>query len=152
MPKGQIALEPMVVQSAYGPIGLPAHQAVYPGIIATDGKSLNAGNDYVIRMSKDQMPPAEAFWSVTLYDSKNGFFIPNERKKYSVGENAGLKLDENGGIEIHVAVEQPEGIPEENWLPIERGDEALDIVMRLYAPDVEKMKLWQAPKAEKISK
>ena len=152
MPKGQIALEPMVVQSAYGPIGLPAHQAVYPGIIATDGKPLNAGNDYVIRMSKDQMPPAEAFWSVTLYDSKNGFFIPNERKKYSVGENAGLKLDENGGIEIHVAAEQPEGIPEENWLPIVRGDEALDIVMRLYAPDVEKMKLWQAPKAEKISK
>ena len=61
-------------------------------------------------------------------------------------------FDENGGIEIHVAAEQPEGIPEENWLPIVRGDEALDIVMRLYAPDVEKMKLWQAPKAEKISK
>jgi hypothetical protein len=151
MPKGQIELEPMVVQSAYGPIGLPAHQAVYPGIISADGKPLNAGNDYVIRMSQDQMPPAEAFWSVTLYDSKNGFFIPNERKKYSVGENAGFKLDENGGIEIHVAAEQPEGVPEENWLPIARGDEALDIVMRLYAPDLEKMKTWTPPKAEKVN-
>jgi hypothetical protein len=149
-PKGQIALEPMVVQSAYGPIGLPAHQAVYPGIISADGEPINASKDYVIRMSKDQMPPAGAFWSVTLYDSKNGFLIPNDRKKYSVGENAGFKLDENGGIEIHIAAEKPEGVPEENWLPIVRSDEALDIVMRLYAPDVEKMKTWTAPKAEII--
>ena len=149
-PKGQVALEPMVVQSAYGPIGLPADQAVYPGIIAADGQPLNASKDYVVRMSKEQMPPAKAFWSVTLYDSKNGFLIPNERKKYSVGENAGFKLDENGGIEIHIAADQPEGVPEENWLPIVRGDEALDVVMRLYAPDLEKMKTWTPPKAEMV--
>ena len=149
-PKGQVALEPMVVQSAYGPIGLPADQAVYPGIIAADGQPLNASKDYVVRMSKEQMPPAKAFWSVTLYDSKNGFLIPNERKKYSVGENAGYKLDENGGIEIHIAADQPEGVPEENWLPIVRGDEALDVVMRLYAPDLEKMKTWTPPKAEMV--
>lgn len=149
LPKGQMTIERMVLQSAYGPIGLPAHQAVYPGIVSTDGQPLNAQHDYVIRMSKDQMPPAKAFWSVTLYDSKNGFLIPNERKKYSVGENAGYKLDENGGIEIHVAAEQPEGVPDENWLPIVRGDEALDIVMRLYAPDLEKMKTWTPPKAER---
>lgn len=29
-------------------------------------------------------------------------------------------------------------------------DEALDIVMRICAPDVEKMKTWTAPKAEKL--
>ena len=61
----------------------------------------------------------------TLYDNKNGFFIPNERKKYSVGENAGMKLERDGGIEIHVAAEKPEGVPEENWLPINRGDEGI---------------------------
>ena len=86
----------------------------------------------------------------TLYDAKNGFFIPNEQKKYSVGENAGFKLDEDGGIEIHIAAEQPQGVPRENWLPINRKDEALDIVMRIYDPDLEKMKSWQAPKAEKL--
>ena len=148
LPKGEMTLEPMVVQSAYGPIGLPAHQAVYPGIGTADGKPLNAQHDYVIRMSKEEMPPSTAFWSVTLYDAKNGFFIPNDHKKYSVGENAGFKLDDHGGIEIHIAAEKPEGVPEENWLPINRGDEALDLVMRIYAPDVEKMKTWTAPKAE----
>jgi hypothetical protein len=150
LPKGEMTLEPMVIQSAYGPIGLPAHQAVYPGVASADGEPLNAKYDYVIRIPKEKMPPSTAFWSVTLYDAKNGFFIPNDRKKYSVGENAGMKLADDGGIEIHVAAEQPEGVPEENWLPINRGDEALDIVLRIYAPDVEKMKTWEPPKAERV--
>ncbi len=110
---------------------------------------MNARNDYVIRMVKDKMPPATAFWSMTVYDSQNGFFIPNDRKKYSVGENAGMKLDKDGGIEIHIAAEQPH-VPEENWLPINRQDEDLDVVMRIYAPDLEKMKTWQVPKAEMV--
>ena len=110
-PKGQMKLAPMVVQSAYGPIGLPADQAVYPGIITTDDRPMNAQSDYVIRMSRYEMPPAKAFWSVTLYDSENGYFLPNDRRKYSIGENSGFKLDDEGGIEIHIAVEQPVGVP-----------------------------------------
>ena len=140
----------MWVQSAYGPIGLPAHQAIYPGIATTDGKPMNAQHDYNIRMSKDEIPPAKAFWSVTLYDAKNGFFIPNDRKKYSVGENAGFKLDEGDGIEIHIAAEKPDGVPEENWLPIDRKDEGLDVVMRIYAPDLEKVQTWKVPQAKRV--
>jgi len=94
---------------------------------------------------------AKAFWSVTLYDSKNGWFIPNDRRKDSVGENAGFELDEDGGIEIHIAAERPDGVPEENWLPIIRRDEALDLVMRIYAPDLERLKIWTAPTAEKLT-
>lgn len=150
LPKGKMKLEPMYMQSAVGPIGLPAHQAVYPPVTTVDGKPMNAQHDYVIRMKKDEMPPAKAFWSVTLYDLKNGFFIPNDRKKYSVGENAGMKLNKDGGIEIYIAAEKPKDVPEENWLPINRKDEALDMVMRIYAPDLEKMKTWKAPKAEKV--
>jgi hypothetical protein len=101
-------------------------------------------------MTKEQLPPAEAFWSVTLYDYKNGFFIPNDRKKYSVGENGGMKLNAEGGIEIYVAAEKPEGVPEENWLPINRKDEDLSVNLRIYVPDLEKMKTWQAPKAEML--
>ena len=150
-PKGQMTIDAMVAQSVIGPIGVPAHQAVYPPVTTSDGMPMNAINDYVIRMSQDELPPARAFWSVTLYDSENGFFIPNERKKYSVGENAGMKLNRNGGIEIYIAAEKPKGVPEENWLPINRGDEALDVIMRIYGPDLEKMKSWTAPKAEKLA-
>jgi hypothetical protein len=150
LPKGEMTLKPMVVQSAYGPIGLPAHQAVYPGIGTANGEAMNALYDYVIRMTADELPPATAFWSVTLYDTENGFFIPNDRKKYSVGENAGFKLDDDEGIEIYIAAEQPSGVPDENWLPINRGDEALDLVMRIYAPDLDRLNAWTVPKAERL--
>ena len=148
--KGQMPLDLLVFQSVLGPIGMPATEAVYPGVLTTDGEPINAMNDYVVRMTADELPPTEVFWSVTLYDLNNGFFIPNDRKKYSVGENAGMKLDEDGGIAIYVAAEKPEGVPEENWLPINRKDEVMDLVLRIYVPDLEKMKTWKAPKAEML--
>jgi len=146
--KGQIPLHLLVLQSVLGPIGLPATEAVYPPVTTIDDQPINAQNDYVIRMSKDEMPPAKAFWSLTLYDSANGFFIPNDRKRYSVGENAGMKLNADGGIDIYVAAEKPEGVPEENWLPINRKDENLDIILRIYMPDLEKFKTYKTPHAE----
>ena len=62
-----------------------------------------------------------------------------------------MKLYEDGGIEIHIAAEKPEGVPEENWLPIERKDLDLSPQLRVYVPDLEKMETWEAPKAEKVS-
>jgi len=149
-PKGVTDLETVITVSIIGPIGLPMEEAMYPNITSADGAPLNAMNDYVVKMTKDQLPPDQAFWSVTLYDKANGFFIPNDQKKYSVGENAGFKLNEDGGIEIYVAAEKPDGVPEENWLPLNRKDEEIDLILRIYVPDMEKMKTWKAPLAEKI--
>jgi len=149
-PKGRTDLEAVLAVSILGPIGIPQEEAVYPQVATTDGRQMNAMNDYVIRMSRDELPPAGAFWSLTLYDLDEGFFIPNDRKKYSVGENAGMKLNKDGGIEIYIAAEKPDGVPEENWLPIERKDLNLSPQMRVYVPDLEKMKVWKAPKAEKL--
>jgi hypothetical protein len=131
LPKGQMTLDKLLTQSVVGPIGVPASEALYPPIVTADGTPMNAMHDYVIRMSSEELPPAQAFWSITLYDTKNGFFIPNERKKYSVGENAGMKLNDQGGIEVNIAAEKPEGVPEENWLPINRKDEDIGSIMRI---------------------
>ena len=150
LPKGEMNFDAMVTQSAVGPIGLPATQAVYPGIGTASGEPLNAMNDYVIKMTRDELPPADAFWSVTLYDTENGFFIPNDRFKYIVGQNGGMQLNEDGGIEIYIAAEKPAGVPEDNWLPINREDIGLDMIMRIYAPRVDDLKNWSAPKAEKL--
>ena len=148
--KGKITQKLLLMQSVIGPIGLPATEAVYPPVATKDGQPMNEQHDYVIRMTKDQLPPAKAFWSMTLYDSANGFFIPNDRKKYSVGENGGMKLNADGGIDVYVAAEKPKSVPDENWLPINRKDENLDVILRIYMPDLEKFKTWTAPKAEKI--
>jgi len=149
-PKGASDLRTILAVSIIGPIGQPQEEALYPALISQDGQPINAMHDYVIRMSPDELPPALAFWSLTLYDMANGFFIPNDQKKYSIGENAGMKLDEDGGIAIYIAAEQPEGVPEENWLPINRDDIELSGVFRIYVPDLEKMKAWSPPKAEKL--
>jgi hypothetical protein len=149
--KGKITQNLLLRQSVIGPIGLPATEAIYPPVANKDGQPMNAQHDYVIRMTKDQLPPSKAFWSMTLYDSANGFFIPNDRKKYSVGENGGMKLNADGGIEVYVAAEKPESVPEENWLPINRKDENLDVILRIYMPDLDKYKTWTPPKAEKLN-
>jgi hypothetical protein len=57
MPKGQIYLETQVVQSVAGPIGLQAYQAIYVPVATKDGQVMNAQNDYVLRMSKHELPP-----------------------------------------------------------------------------------------------
>ena len=66
--------------------------------------------------------------------------------------NGGMKLNASGGIEIYVAAKQPDGVPAENWLPITREDLGIDLIMRVYVPDLEKMKTWKTPKAELVTK
>ncbi|UCF42087.1 MAG: DUF1214 domain-containing protein [Gemmatimonadota bacterium] len=149
-PKGRTDLETVLRVSVIGPIGVPREEAVYPAVGTLGGEQMNAMHDYVIRMTRDELPPAGAFWSLTLYDLDQGFFIPNDRRKYSVGENAGMELNANGGIEIYVAAEQPAGVPAENWLPIERRDQDLNLILRIYEPDLEKMKTWTPPRAERM--
>ena len=133
------------------PFAVCGEEDLSPSGASARAVGLNATVPYVISMTKDEMPPFTAFWSATLYDSEHGFFIPNKQKKYSVGQNAGLKLDASGGIEIHIAVEQPHGVPAENWLPITRTDLELDVIMHIYVPDLEKMKTWKAPEVEMLS-
>jgi len=54
-----------------------------------------------------------------------------------------------GGIEIHIAAEQPTDVQAENWLPITREDVGIDVIMRVYVPDLTK-KIWKTPKAELV--
>ena len=68
------------------------------GFLDADGDPFDDAKTYKVTLPKDI--PAEAFWSLTLYDAKEGFFIPNKEKKYSVGANAGMKLNAKGGIEL----------------------------------------------------
>ena len=49
-----------------------------------------------------------------------------------------------------VAAEKPEGVPKQNWLPMARGDYGVDLSMRIYAPDLERFKFWDMPRAEVV--
>lgn len=104
--------------------------AHYP-VAFTDGESqrLNGQNDYVIHFANDQIPPVNAFWSVTMYDG--GFFYDNELDRYAIGDRDDLKFNDDGSLDIYIQHESPEGF-ESNWLPSPEGD--FDVVMRTYWP------------------
>ena len=87
-----------------------------------------------------------------IVDLQENYVKGYNEKQYVYYSLLSMKLNVDGGIEIYVAAEQPEGVPEENWLPINRKDENLDIILRIYVPDLAKFKTWTVPKAEMIMK
>ena len=63
---------------------------------------------------------------------------------------AAKALTDEGGIEVYVAAEKPEGVPDENWLPLNRGDYDIDVILQLYVADLDKFKTWSPPVAEEL--
>ena len=64
------------------------------------GKVLNGGKKYTLTFAKDQLPPAGAFWSVTMY--QDDFLVPNGASKYSVSEWMNPKLNDDKSLTIYM--------------------------------------------------
>ncbi|BFV60971.1 DUF1254 domain-containing protein [Kitasatospora sp. CMC57] len=111
----------------------PPEDAVYP-VLATDadGDPVNGDHDYILRFEADAMPPAGAFWSVTMYDGE-GYQAANEINRFALGDRDDLAHDEqDGSLTIYISQHNPGPDRESNWLPAPSGP--LGITMRLYAP------------------
>lgn len=117
--------------------GIPANapkDAVYPvGLADADGHTLDASkNDYVIRFaSRDDLPPANGFWSLTMYDDEY-FFIPNPLNRYTLSERNDLKANADGSIDLYLQKDNPGPEKESNWLPAPDGP--FIPMFRLYWP------------------
>lgn len=120
-------------------IGLGANQtqdAVYPlNVGDADGKSINGANNYVIHFEKAELPPVEAFWSITMYDQE-GFQVANKLNRFAIGDRDELRYNADGSLDIYIQHESPEQDKESNWLP-SPAQGLLGITMRLYAPKAE---------------
>ena len=118
--------------------GIPANapkDAVYPvGLADADGEPLDASkHDYVIRFaSKDALPPANGFWSLTMYDS-GYFFVPNPLDRYTLSERNDLKVNADGSIDLYLQKDNPGPEKESNWLPAPDG--GFIPMFRLYWPE-----------------
>jgi hypothetical protein len=117
-------------------IGLGANQpddAIYPLILGdADGKPLIGENKYVLHFNKEEIPPVEAFWSLTMYD-KEGFQVANPINRFAIGDRDKLVYNADGSLDLYIQHENPGKDKESNWLPApEKG--ALGVTMRLYAP------------------
>jgi len=108
-------------------------ESIYPAAIAdSSGAMLNGAHRYRIRFGADAMPPVDAFWSMTAYDSKTAQLTENPLRRYAIGDRTkGLRYGEDGSLEIVLsALPPPEGT--HNWLPVPTG--AFHLVTRMYLP------------------
>jgi hypothetical protein len=117
--------------------------AVYPtAFVDGEGKPLYGSNKYVLHFEKGKTPPANAFWSITMYD-KEGFQVPNPLDRFAIGSHDKLKFNDDGSLTIYVQAEAPSKDKESNWLPAPKGN--FEPTMRLYSPRPEVLDLTWAP-------
>lgn len=136
-------------------IGLGANRpqdAVYPTSLKDAADNDYVGSSkYVIRFEKGELPPAEGFWSITMYDA-NYFFVANPINRYSISPRQALKENADGSVDLYVQKDSPGAERESNWLPAPAGKFIL--MMRLYWPDESRPSIlngtWTIPAVKRV--
>ena len=134
----------------YGVGGNLAEDAVYPFAAKDgDGKALDGANKYTLHFTKDQLPPVNAFWSVTMYDS-DSYLVPNPINRYSLGDRSGMKYGDDGSLTMYIQSDSPGKEKEANWLPApKRG--GFKLALRLYGPKKPIIDgTWAPPGAQRV--
>jgi hypothetical protein len=138
---------------AYRGLGaLPPEEAVYYSFYTdSNGHPLNGSNRYRIRFGKGKLPPAQAFWSYTVYGADR-YLVDNPIRRYAIGDRNPLKYNADGSLDIYLSAQSPGKDSESNWLPT--GENTFNITLRIYIPTPAFLKDrsgWTAPKPEKIN-
>jgi hypothetical protein len=128
-------------------LGLGANlpeDAIYP-INLFDGTHhpLDGENKYTIHFEKGALPPADAFWSITLYD-KDGFQVANSLNRFAVSSWMPFTYNGDGSLILYFQEESPGADLDANLLPTPKGP--FNLTMRLYAPRMEALTgRWSPP-------
>ncbi len=137
-------------------IGLGANRpqdAIYPTSEAdADGKPYSGANNYVMHFDKGQTPPADGFWSLTMYNAEY-FFVDNKLNKYTVSPRNALKYNSDGSLDIYIQNESPGTDKEANWLPAPK--DKFILMLRLYWPKEKDPSIldgtWKPPAAKVVA-
>ena len=98
-----------------GPVNVPQEAMYWTTSKDGTGHTLNGRHDYIMHFPAGQLPPNNAFWSLTMSDAKNRF-VANPLNRYSVGDRSGLVPNADGSVDIYIQNTAPAG-HESNWLP-----------------------------------
>ena len=113
-----------------GPINIPQEAMYWTTSKDGAGHTLNGRHDYLMHFPAGQLPPNNAFWSLTMGDAKNRF-VANTINRYSVGDRSGLVPNADGSIDIYIQNTAPAD-HESNWLPAPASNFIL--WLRVYLP------------------
>ena len=128
-------------------------EALYP-LLVTDSEGNKpdcSKNRYTLTFPKGQLPPVNAFWSVTMYDGKTQLLIENPINRYLINSPMlpDLKLNDDGSLTIYLQKDSPEKDKESNCLPAPDGP--IYLAMRLYWPKEEALKgEWNPPAVKRV--
>jgi len=134
-------------------IGLGANlavDAVYPSTsLDSDGNPIDGTNNYVLHFEKNKIPPVNAFWSITAYNSKD-FLIENPIDRFALGDRDNLTFNEDGSLDIYIQNSDPKGDKTSNWLPSTQ-EGLTNLTLRLYWPKESAFDgTWVVPAVKKV--
>ncbi|PVB62291.1 DUF1254 domain-containing protein [Labrenzia sp. 011] len=136
-----------------GIYGNSKQEAMYP-VYAVDakGQKLEGANRYTVHFPADELPPVNAFWSLTMYELPESLLVANPIDRYLLNSTmlSQFVKDADGGVTLYFQNDSPGKDTEPNWLPAPKGP--FWVIMRLYWP--KKAALdgdWKAPAVERVS-
>jgi hypothetical protein len=127
----------------------PPEDALYPSVsLDLRGNSLNSGSNYKISFSNTEIPPANAFWSITMYDANQGNLVDNPLNRYSVGSaTSEFSYNSDGSLDIYIGSTSPGASLESNWLPSSgSASDNFTLTLRIYWPQTTALyNTWSPP-------
>jgi hypothetical protein len=122
-------------------------EAMYPMYMVDEAKQkLDGANRYTMRFAPAELPPVNAFWSLTMYGMPKSLLVANPINRYLLNSPMlpQFKRDADGGLTLLVQHQSPGKDKEANWLPAPQGPFVM--IMRLYSPKAEAVEgKWTAP-------
>jgi hypothetical protein len=143
-----------------GIYGNDAVEAVYPMTrLDSTGAALDGSkHNYTLTFPSGQLPPINAFWSVTMYDGKTQLLIENPINRYLINSPMlpDMKKNGDGSFTLYIQKDSPGKEKETNWLPAPDGP--IYLVMRLYWPKTEAPSVlppgsgsWRPPALQRVN-
>jgi hypothetical protein len=124
--------------------------AMYPSSqIDADGEPYDGSkHNYILHFDAGKTPPANAFWSLTIYNEE-GFLVPNPLKRFAIGDRNPLKKNADGSLDLYIQKDNPGKAKENNWLPAPNS--LFNLLLRVYWPKEEMINgTWTPPAVTKV--
>jgi hypothetical protein len=127
-------------------------EAIYPVLaLDSEGQKPEGSNKYTLHFAKGQLPPVNAFWSITMYRMPEILLVDNAIDRYLLNSTMldQFTFDADGGLTLYLQNESPGKDKEPNWLPAPKG--WFMPVIRLYWPKEEALGgRWTAPQLQPV--
>jgi hypothetical protein len=122
---------------AYSSLGAVVLEDTFaPSTIAdVEGKPLDGAKRYTLHFAAEQLPPVNAFWSLTLYTEER-LFAANSLHRFALGSHDSLTKNPDGSLDLYLQHATPGADKERNWLPTP-ADSRFLLTLRLYWPKPE---------------